>query len=455
MKKHISLVLMLCASFLTVGAQNKGGISSEMLSKYKQNYKNTAYDKAVSNAMGAASINMLALNQENLRNLDTNFSIEVKSVGITNQQRSGRCWLFTGLNVLRNEMIQKYNLDNMEFSQIHLSFYDQLEKCNHFLQCIIDEADKPIDNPRVVFLMKHALNDGGHFMGVADLVEKYGLVPSGVRPETYCSNHTSNISMLLGRKIKEFALELRKQAADGVKTKQLVKNKEQMMATVYKMLVLAFGEPVETFKWALKDGEEKEYTPLSFYKEYLDKDMTNRYVMFMNDPTRPYYKLYDVDLYRHVYDGHDWVYINLPNEDIKEMCIASLKDNTMMYISCDVNQFRNPDTGTLDLANYDYESLLQTTFNMDKAQRINTYDSGSAHAMTLNAVDIKDGKPVKWMVENSWGATNGFKGHLIMTDEWFDEYMFRFVIDKKYIPAKIMKILKQKPVVLPPWDPMF
>ena len=177
--------------------------------------------------------------------------------------------------------------------------------------------------------------------------------------------------------------------------------------------------------------------------------------MLMNDPTRPYHRLYEIDYDRHSYDGQNWTYVNLPVEEIKQMAIASIKDSTMMYFSCDVGKQLDRDRGYLDPANYDYESLFGTTFGMDKAQRIKTFASASSHAMTLMAVDLDDkGRPRKWMVENSWGdGPNG--GHLIMSDRWFDEYMFRLVVDRKYVPAATLEILKQKPEKLPAWDPMF
>ena len=178
--------------------------------------------------------------------------------------------------------------------------------------------------------------------------------------------------------------------------------------------------------------------------------------MVMNDPSREYNKVYEIEYDRHVYDGENWVYLNLPIEKVKELAIASIKDNTAMYFSCDVGQFMDRKKGTLDIKNMDYESLFRTKFPMDKKQRIQTFSSGSSHAMTLIAVDLDEaGKPKKWMVENSWGASSGYQGNLIMTDEWFDNYMFRVVVEKKYVPADIMKLMEQKPIMLPSWDPMF
>lgn len=453
MKKNIMLA---CLMAMALGAQaQQGGITQDMLNQIKSSYKHTPADKAIYNAMAETSIAVLAKNHENLANFDTNFTNKVVSHGITDQQQSGRCWLFTGLNVLRAQMMAKYGLDEMEFSQNYCFFYDQLEKANLFLQGIIDTREKPMDDKMVEWLFRNPISDGGQFTGISDVIGKYGVVPSSVMPETYSSENTSQIARLVGLKLREFGLQLRDEAAKGVKVSALEAKKTEMLSTVYRMLALAFGEPVERFTWTM-NGETKEYTPQSFYQEYLGNDLTNNYVMLMNDPSREYYKCYEIDFDRHVYDGKNWTYVNLPVEDIKAMAIESIKDSTMMYFSCDVAKFLDSKRGTLDLKNFDYESLMGTTFGMNKKQRVQTFASGSSHAMTLMAVDLdEDGKPKKWMVENSWGAEAGYKGHLIMTDEWFDEYMFRLVVEKKYVPEKVLNILKQKPIRLPAWDPMF
>ena len=445
MKKNIMLA---CLMAMALGAQaQQGGITQDMLNQIKSSYKHTPADKAIYNAMAETSIAVLAKNHENLANFDTNFTNKVVSHGITDQQQSGRCWLFTGLNVLRAQMMAKYGLDEMEFSQNYCFFYDQLEKANLFLQGIIDTREKPMDDKMVEWLFRNPISDGGQFTGISDVIGKYGVVPSSVMPETYSSENTSQIARLVGLKLREFGLQLRDEAAKGVKVSALEAKKTEMLSTVYRMLALAFGEPVERFTWTM-NGETKEYTPQSFYQEYLGNDLTNNYVMLMNDPSREYYKCYEIDFDRHVYDGKNWTYVNLPVEDIKAMAIESIKDSTMMYFSCDVAKFLDSKRGTLDLKNFDYESLMGTTFGMNKKQRVQTFASGSSHAMTLMAVDLdKDGKPKKWMVENSWGAEAGYKGHLIMTDEWFDEYMFRLVVEKKYVPEKVLNILKQKPIL--------
>ena len=462
MNKRLITVFVFSAALLSTHAQDgKGGISDAMLKQIQQSYQGTASDKAIRNAISNNDIRKLAINLDNQKGMDTHFSIKVDSKGITDQKSSGRCWLFTGLNVMHAKTLAKSGFQSFEFSQIYPFFWDQLEKSNLFLQGILDTSDKPMSDKTVEWLFKNPLSDGGTYTGVADIVSKYGLVPKEAMPETNSSESTSRMASLISQKLKEYGLQLRDMAAKGVKTAALEKEKTSMLGTIYRMLVLNLGVPPTEFDYVRKDAkgnpvETEHHTPMSFLDKYGDKQLLSNYVMLMNDPSREYYKCYEIDYDRHRYDGKNWTYVNLPIEDIKEMAIASLKDSTMMYFSCDVGKLLDSDRGLLDVKNYDYESLMGTTFGMDKKQRIETFSSGSSHAMTLMAVDLnKEGKPMKWMVENSWGAGSGFQGHLIMTDDWFNEYMFRLVVENKYVPAKVMELFKQKPIRLPAWDPMF
>ena len=463
MKKFfLTAALTVCVwgtvSAQTPAASHDGGISPEMLEQISATYEDNGYDKAISNALAGTSISVLAVNADNAAMIDTHFSDRVKTKGITDQKSSGRCWLFTGLNVLRAKMIDKYDLPGMEFSQSYLFFYDQLEKANLFLQGVIDTRKLPFEDRQVDWLFSNPLSDGGQFTGVSNLITKYGLVPAEAMPETFQANNTSQMANLLKLKLREFGLELR--AAAKARPAELQEMKVRQLSEIYRMLALCLGEPVKEFEWTRCDRDNNivsraTYTPMGFYQEFIGEDLENNYVMIMNDPTREYGKVYEIDYDRHVYDGHNWLYINLPVERIKEMAIASIKDNVAMYFSCDVGKFYNSKKGTLDIANFDYASLMGVTFGMDKKQRVQTHASGASHAMTLIAVDIVDGEPVKWMVENIWGPASGYKGCLIMTDEWFDEYMFRLVVEKKYVPEDILKMLDQEPVMLPAWDPMF
>ena len=458
--------ILFCAGLLaslTVSAQTKdGGITKQMLQQIEKQNVPTASDRALRNALAANSIDALAKNQKNAGALDIYFNIETKKQSITNQKSSGRCWMFSGMNVLRANFAKRTDSLKVTFSQDYLFFYDQLEKANLMLQGVIDTGKKPIDDQRVQFFFHHPLNDGGTFCGVADLTEKYGLVPTEVQPETYSAESTSRMSRIISSKLREQGLELRKMVNEGKKAKDIQQRKTEMLSEIYHMLVITLGEPVKEFTYAFRDKNGKTltpvktYTPQSFYQEVVGEKLNGTFIMVMNDPRREYYKTYEVEYDRHTYDGHNWKYLNLPMEDIEQLAIASLKDGRKLYSSYDVGKQLDRKRGFADTENYDYESLFGTTFGMNKAERISTFDSGSTHAMTLTAVDLDaDGKPLKWKVENSWGSDSGHQGCIIMTARWFREYMFRLVVDKKYVSEKLLKDYDQKPVMVMPEDPLF
>lgn len=462
MKKQMiySLAVALCMT-ATVNAQT-GGISPKMLGEIQKQNKMTPAENALANAIAANSIDNLAQNRNNAAELDTYFSVETPKQAITDQKSSGRCWMFSGMNVLKANFAKRTDSLRVEFSQAYLFFYDQLEKANLFLQGVIDTGKKPIDDQRVQFFFKNPINDGGTFCGVADLTEKYGLVPKQVMPESYSSDNTSRMARLISSRLREDGLKLRKMVAEGKKAADIEKAKTEMLSTVYRMLSLTIGQPPTQFTYAHRNkdgkavGEPKTYTPQEFFKEVVGDKLNGTFIMVMNDPRRPYYKTYEVELDRHTYDGHNWKYLNLPMDDIEQMAIASLKDGRKLYSSYDVGKMLDRKRGYGDTENFDYGSLMGTTFGMDKAERISTFDSGSTHAMTLTAVDLdENGKAKKWKVENSWGASWGQQGCMIMSDRWFREYMFRLVVDKKYVSEEMLKLNEQKPVMVTPEDPLF
>ena len=462
--KKTTLALGLCLALATTaGAQKQGGISASMLQQIEKSQGSTATNKALFNAVASNRIDNLAKNFSNRNTFDTHFSVETTKQSIHDQKSSGRCWMFSSFNVFRADFA-RHHADSLsvEFSHDYLFFYDQLEKANLMLQGVIDNAKKPMDDVRVQFFFKNPLNDGGTFCGAADLAPKYGLVPKSVQPETFSAENTSKISSLISSKLREYGLELRKMVADGKKAQAIDARKTEMLSTVYRMLAMALGEPVKEFTYQFRNrcgepvGEPRRYTPLEFYNETVGHQLAGTFIMVMNDPRRPYHKTYEVEYDRHVYDGTNWKYLNLPMEDIAKLAIASLKDGKKMYSSYDVGKQFDRELGYLDTENFDYASLFSTTFPMNKADRIATFDSGSTHAMTLVAVDLdKEGNPLKWKVENSWGPNNGAQGCLIMSNRWFNEYMFRLVVDKKYVPENLQKEFEQKPVMVMPEDPLF
>ncbi len=458
MKRTLLFFFIFSGAALISIAQESVTITEPMLNHFRESFKSDQGTEAVQNAVSANDIRKLALNRSNLGEGDTYFSNRVESAGITDQKSTGRCWLFTGLNVFRAKVIEDKNLSDFSFSQNYNFFYDQLEKANLYLEGIISTADKPLDDKRVEWLFKNAIGDGGQWTGVVDIIGKYGLVPAEVFPESHNSENTGWMSRLLRRKLRGDGMELRQMHANGKKESELRKRKEEMLSEVYRILAITLGEPPVQFQWRYKDkdgnlSELKTYTPKSFYEEFVGVNLDD-YVMFMNDPSREYGKLYEIDYDRHMMEGGNWKYINLDIEKIKEFAKQSILGNEAMYFSCDVGKQLNKNRGTLDVNNYDYNALFGVDFDMTKAERIQTYESGSTHGMALVAVDIVDGEVNKWLLENSWGNT-GFNGHLIMTDDWFDEYMFRLVIHKNYLDEETLKILEQEPIFLPPWDPMF
>ena len=467
--RNLFLALLLGVSCGSATAQKTagGGISQQMLATIEKaqpdNGSNAAY-RALTNAIAVNAIDDIAKNRKNAGPFDTQFSVETPKQSITDQKSSGRCWMFSAMNVLRADFSRQHDDSlTVELSQDYLFFFDQLEKANLMLQGVIDTAKEPLEGERARFFFRSPIGDGGTYCGLVDLAPKYGVVPAEVVPETYSAENTSKMRQLITSKLREYGLELRRMVADKKKTDAIAKRKTEMLGEIYRMLTLTLGEPVKEFDYAFRDKNGKtrtavkHYTPQSFYAELTGgRQLEGSFIMVMNDPRREYHKTYEVEWDRHTYDGHNWRYINLPMEDIAQMAIASLKDSTKLYSSYDVGKQLNRNNGYLALDNYDYGTLFGTTFGMNKADRIATFDSGSTHAMTLTAVDLdENGKPIKWKVENSWGADNGHKGCIIMTNDWFNEYAFRLVVDKKYVPAHILKASEQKPVMVMPEDPLF
>lgn len=459
MKKTL-LIAALSLSCSGIFAQ---AIEGKDLQEIQASFKKDTPTRALQNILTAdKNLKGNALNRELQGKIDHFFKYRVNVKGITDQHSSGRCWMFTSMNVLRPEVMQKYNLDKFDFSHNYTYFWDIFEKSNLFLENIISTAGKDMEDREVCEYFKSPVGDGGVWNLYYNVAQKYGVVPQEVMPETAHSDNTSQMVNIINEKLRLGGYELREMAAAGKSAKELRNTKKGVLKDVYRILALCLGEPPHSFTWRFKDkdGNIKElanYTPMQFYKEITPADYNpDNYIMIMNDPTREYYKIYEIQNYRNAQEGINWTYLNLPNEDIKKAALASIKNNEAMYASCDVGKQHQRETGILDPEMYDYESLLGVKLKMDKKARILTRQSGSSHAMTLIGCDTDaNDQPVKWEFENSWGSASGNHGYLTFTDDWFDDYMFRIVIHRKFLDAKAIEALKQKPVQLPVWDYMF
>ncbi len=466
MLRHSILTLALTAVAATAAlAQHTagGGIDTRMLDAMRRAEAAAPVSRALSNALAANSIDDLVRSRTAAANMPRHFSVETSRQAIEDQKSSGRCWMFSGLSVLRADFARMHH-DTLAvtFSHDYLFFYDLLEKSNLMLQGVVDCAREPMESERVRFFFRAPVGDGGTFCGVADLVDKYGLVPSCVMPDAHQGSNTGRMRSLLASLLRQGGLELRRMVAQGKSAKAVSQRKEAILADVYHMLCLMLGEPPAQFTYAHRDSdghvrtEARTYTPASFRDEVVGRRLGGSFVMLMNDPRRPYHKTYEVEWDRHTYDGTNWCYLNLPMEEIEPLAIAQLRDGRKLYSSYDVGKQLDRINGYCDTDNYDYATLLGTAFTMTKAERIATFDSGSTHAMTLAAVDLDAaGAPTAWRVENSWGAAWGQAGSLVMTQRWWRDYMFRLVVDKAYVPEVLLREAQQKPTLVMPEDPLF
>ncbi|KAJ2083932.1 bleomycin hydrolase [Coemansia sp. RSA 988] len=377
---------------------------------------------------------------------------------ITDQKSSGRCWLFAGLNVLRQKIMKEYNLEELELSEPYLFFYDKLEKANWFLENILETLDEELDGRLVQYLLKDPVGDGGQWDMFVGLIEKYGIVPKSVYPETYHTSNSRNMDTLITSKLREYAKILRNAHSRGEVVNTLRAQKRSMLEEVHRVMVISLGQPPEKLTWAFYDKEKKfhefkDITPLEFYKKHVEVDCTQT-VSLINDPRNELMKKYTVKYLGNVVGATDVHYINLSTTDIKKYAAEVLKDGRPVWFGCDVGKFIARSKGLMDTQVIDYQTGFGFEFGTTKAERLQYGESLMTHAMVLTGVHVDDDKTVRWRIENSWGPNYGTKGYLTMTDRWFDEFVYQIVLEKRDIPDHVLDVLDQEAVVLPPWDPM-
>lgn len=390
-----------------------------------------------------------------------NFSISINAGEITNQKKSGRCWMFAALNIMRLELMKKLNIKNMELSQSYPLFWDKLEKSNYFLENIISTMTEDIDSRILSFLLKDPLADGGQWDMFSNIIRKYGVVPKEAMPESKSSSDTEQMNKLLTTKLRGFACELRKESAGGKSIEELRCQKEKMLNIIYRILRISLGEPPRVFSYETRDKEDKfirisNIEPKKFYEQYIALDL-DQYVSIINAPTadKPYSQTFTVQYLGNVKDGNPVLYLNLPSNELKKLALKQLKKGDCVWFGADVDKYSNKEMGILAMNAYDYAELFSTDFSMSKEERLDYGESLMTHAMVFTGVNINEnGNPDRWQVENSWGKDRGNDGFFVMSDDWFDQFTYQVVIHKKYLSDEQLKMLKTEAIVLSPWDPI-
>ncbi|MGI0100292.1 MAG: aminopeptidase C [Candidatus Micrarchaeaceae archaeon] len=439
----------------------KQNITDKDIKRFLASFDGDLKNLLAMNAVTRNGIASVALSRKEVNRINYTFSNLVESPLAADQEDSGRCWLFSGLSVLSIKAMKKLNLRTFELSEAYQMFWDKLEKANYFLENIIETIAEPMDSRIIQALLADPLADGGQWEMFVNLVEKYGVVPKSFMSETFSSSNSDAMDTLLDFKMREYAKLLRDMHAKGYPVEKLRNTKYELLEEFYRLLTIHLGKPPHKFTWEWRDKDgmfhrDIDTTPKKFYKRYVGLDL-DEMVCLINAPAsgKPYNKHYTVEYLGNVIEGRQVSYLNVDIQTMKKAAVDMIKNNNAVWFGCDVGQMLETEKGAMDLSVYNYSIVYGTEFKLDKAGRLEYGNSELTHAMVLTGVDLDErGKPIKWKVENSWGATIGNEGYMYMTDEWFDQFLFEITVRKKYLPQKLLKVLRSKPIVLPPWDPM-
>ncbi|MCL5458836.1 C1 family peptidase [Loigolactobacillus coryniformis] len=423
--------------------------------KFKKTLAAQPQAKVVQRAVMNTGINAASEDITVQTQLDRTFSLELPTGKVSNQKHSGRCWLFSTLNTLRHEVAVKYNLKDFEFSQNYLSFWDRFEKANAFYENIIATADQAADSRIVTWLLDSPNGDGGQWDNAAALIKKYGVVPQSVMPETQASENTTEFNQVLSLRLRKDAVKLRALVAAGA---DVAAAKTEMLTVIYRMCAYAFGTPVEHFDFSYRDDANKyhrdtDLTPQSFAAKYLSRDLDD-YVTVINSPDKPFNQLYTLPIEDNVVGGQHVTFLNVDLATFKALTIAQLQAGETIWFGNDVLQQMSRPDGLLDSRLFNYDALFATDLQLSKKERLQYRDAVVSHAMTLTGVDLVDGEPTKWKVENSWGEKVGADGYFVMSDQWFDDYVYHVVIKRDLLSPELQQVLQNKPTELAPWDSM-
>ena len=450
---------VLLATSAPSAAAGKGGIPEDLIDRLSADPLNDR-DRAMSDILANQNIKNIALNRQRFIEHNKFVNHKISTANITNQESSGRCWMFAGLNVLRPQAMKNLKVKTIEFSQNYILFWDKMEKLNLFLQLMIDYADRPIDDRELEYIINDVGGDGGWWPFFTALVDKYGLIPKEVMPETVNSSSTGDMNKFLVLKAKEMGVRLREAARGDASKKDLEEKKHEMLGEIYRLLILHLGEPPREFTWRYETTDTTvkgtivgTYTPQSFYRAAITDTLAD-FIALFDLPMKEYFKNYSLRLSRNIYDMPDFTVLNLPIDTLKAYAMVSVIDSMPVWFTCDVGQENYSKDGIMALDIYDYEAILGTTFDLPKADLMRMRLIGPTHAMAFIGADTADGRAVKWLVENSWGDERGDKGMWYMYNDWFDRYMYGVIVHKRYLSEELKKLSRVEPIVLPPWDPM-
>ena len=435
-------------------------ITKELLNQFEERLDSDKKNNVLIAAVNENGINQSAMDYKTLRSLPEHYSIELEAGKVCNQKQSGRCWMFAAYNVFRLEVMKKLNLENMELSQNYPLFYDKLEKSNFFLENILSTLDEELSSRLMAHLLKDPIGDGGQWNMFVGLTKKYGVCPKELMPETSCSSSTREMDRYITLKLRQGACALRKLHEEGKSIDELRKKKEDILSSIYQILVLSLGKPPVAFTYETIDKDKKfvrvsDITPKEFFDRYVGIDLDD-YVSVINAPTKdkPFYRSFTVSYLGNIV-GEKVRYVNLPIEELKELVVRQLSSGEVVWFGSDVGQFSNRTNGFLSRKNFDLENLFGTSFDMTKEERLDYGESLMTHAMVFTGVNIdKDGKANRFKVENSWGDNVGYKGFYAMDEDWFDNFVYQAVINKKFLSPKQLQAYEEEPIVLSPWDPM-
>ncbi|EPF47979.1 C1 family peptidase [Treponema vincentii] len=436
-------------------------ISPELLKKFESDYHADLSNAVIAGAVAKNGIEDASFNYDVRRRHNFCFSDETKRGEITNQKKSGRCWMFASLNAARVETMKKLNLETFELSQNYTLFWDKLEKSNYFFESILETLDEPLEGRLMAHLLSAPIQDGGQWDMFSGILQKYGVVPKDVMPETFHSSDTRFFVAELTHRLRKYAQLLREGHKAGKSIKELRTDKEKYLSHVYSVLVKALGEPPRVFDFECRDKDKnfhkaERITPQQFFKEYVGWNLNDK-ISLINAPTvdKPYGRAYTVKFLGTVKEAEPIHYINVPIEVLKTAAIESIKAGKPVWFGCDMGPYICRPEGIMDTEVYLYDKTLGELPEFTKAERLDYGDSLLTHAMVLTGVDLdKSGKPIKWQVENSWGDESGKKGMFSMSDAWFNEYTYQIMVEKAFVDQKWLDALKQPLVQLEPWDPM-